>query len=280
MEGGILDGRKIIEDGPFQKNKREILIYSIGASNEGHGSAIPSNIDDYTAIRTAVLVSEQTGFTYRGHLPYSSDRSGLAAIDWNPSFIKMKDLIKNIITDIKRDIKNLQRYGARVSHVIVIGGHGGNNFIKEQETKLSRSIGVPFLYVPPFPGIYVKSKKYGKILVTHADDGEHSVALYLGLLNKQKLDKINKIAKKDPIKALRQNPPLMGLGFYVLPELGGKRYEDLRSRHKELVDTATRFVKKNKKVIADYNVGRQLFEANVIATKKQVENFVKYRKRK
>jgi creatinine amidohydrolase/Fe(II)-dependent formamide hydrolase-like protein len=275
MKGGVLDAKKLREDGPFHKRKREILIYSIGASNEGHGSAIPSNIDDYTAIRVAVSVCEQTGFTYRGHLPYSSDRSGLTARDWNPSFIKREDLIKNVARDIKRDIKNLEKYGTRASHVVVIGGHGGNNFIKDEEAKLFHAIRVPFLYVPPFPGVYAKSKKYGKVVITHADHGEHSVALYLGMLDKEKLEKINKIAKKDPIKALRQNPPIMGLGFYVLSELGGDRYNDLRSRHKDLVDVAKKFVKKDKKVIADYDVGRQLFEGNVVTTRKLIEKFVK-----
>jgi creatinine amidohydrolase/Fe(II)-dependent formamide hydrolase-like protein len=275
MKGGVLDAKKLKESGPFQRSNREVLIYSIGASNEGHGSALPSNIDDYTAIRTAVSVSEQAGFTYRGHLPYSSDRSGLTAMDWNPGYIKREDLIKNVVIDIKRDIQNLEKYCTRTSHIAVIGGHGGNNFIKDEETKLFDALGVPFLYVPPFPGVYAKSKKYGKVVITHADHGEHSVALYLGLLDKEKLEKINKIAKKDPIEALRQNPPIMGLGFYVLPELGGDRYKDLRSRHKDLLDVAIRFVKRDKRVIADYDVGRQLFEGNVIAARKQIENFVK-----
>jgi creatinine amidohydrolase/Fe(II)-dependent formamide hydrolase-like protein len=275
MRGGILDGKKLKETGPFQRSNREVLIYSIGASNEGHGTALPSNIDDYTSIRTAVSVSEQTGFTYRGHLPYSSDRAGLTAMDWNPGYIKMEDLIKNVVTDIKRDIQNLERYGARTSHIAVISGHGGNNFIKDKETKLFDAIRVPFLYVPPFPGVYAKSKKYGKVIISHADHGEHSVALYLGLLDRKKLDKINKIAKKDPIKALIQNPPIMGLGFYVLPDLGGDRYKALRSRHTDLLDIAIKFVKKDKRIIADYDVGRQLFEGNVIAARKQIENFVR-----
>jgi len=275
MKGGILDSEKLKATGLFHGSNREVLIYSIGASNEGHGNALPSNIDDYVAIRTAVLVSEQTGSTYRGHLPYSSDRAGITALDWNPGYIKMEDLIKNIVIDIKRDIQNLERYGFRTSHVAVIGGHGGNNFLKEEETKLCHAIGVPFLYIPPFHGVHAKSKRYGKVVISHADHGEHSVALYLGLLDKEKLDKINEIAKKDPIEAIRQNQPIMGLVFYVLPELGGNRYQALRTRRKDLLDVAIRFVKREKRIIADYDVGKQLFEGNVLATRKQIENFAK-----
>jgi hypothetical protein len=62
----------------------------------------------------------------------------------------------------------------------------------------------------------------------------------------------------------------MGLGYYVLPDLSGKKYEGLRTRHKELVDAALKFVKTDRKIIADYDVGKQLMEENIKSAIKQV----------
>lgn len=272
---GIIDGEKLKETGPFPKENRRVLIYSMGAGNEGHGDALPSNIDDYMGRRTALTVSERTGFTYRGHIPYSSDRASETAKDWNPGYIPMKDLIANMTNDILKDIQNLKKYGTDASHVVVISGHGGNNFLKQHEAALSWQFGIPFFYMPPFPDVVAESKEHGKIVITHADHGEHSIALYLGLLDMGKLDNINRIARTDPIEAIRQNPPIMGLGYYVLPQLGGERYESLRSRHKDLLDMALQFVEKDKKVIADFDVGRQLFEGNINVATENIKKFVR-----
>lgn len=270
-----IDPERLKETGPFPKENRRVLIYSIGAGNEGHGDALPSNIDDYMGRRTALLVSERTGFTYRGHIPYASSSSGEIARDWHPGYIPMADLIANMTNDILSDIQNLKKQGTEASHVAVISGHGGNNTLKKEEANITHVLGIPFFYMPPFPDVVAESKEYGRVVITHADHGEHSIALYLGLLDKKKLENINRIARTDPLEALRQNPPIMGLGYYVLPQLGGDRYESVRSRHPELLDMAKQFVEKDRKVIADFDVGRQLFEGNVDLATENIKKFVR-----
>jgi creatinine amidohydrolase/Fe(II)-dependent formamide hydrolase-like protein len=272
--GGLIDPEKLKSTGPYPPQNRKVMLYSIGASNEGHGDALPSNIDDYMARRTAAQVSEQTGFNYRGHIPYSSDRVGEIARDWNPGYIPMSELITNTIRFIQQDVKTVERHLTEVSHVAIISGHGGNNFLKDAEADISKKIGKPFFYMPPFPGIHVDSKVHGRIDIAHADHGEHSVALYLGMVDLEKLANINRVAAKDPLEALRQNPPIMGLGYYILPQLGGPRYEPLRA-HQDLMDMALRFINKDRKIIADPEVGREFFEKNIAAAKQGIEGFIR-----
>jgi creatinine amidohydrolase/Fe(II)-dependent formamide hydrolase-like protein len=261
---GVLsaDGEK--ENGPFDKRYRQVLVFSIGAGNESHGTALPSNIDDCAAIRIATEASLKLGLTYVGHLPYSSDREGPVAKDWNPGFIPRKTLLRMLTGDIKRAMRLQSRFGNEPALVVVVGGHGGNNFLKEEETSLKEDLGVPFLYVPPFQRfLRIKTGKSDKMRITHADDGEHSVGLFLGVLDEKKLRKINEVAKKDPEEALRQNPAIMGLGYYVLPHLGGKKYENLRRRHEELVGAAQKFVVNDRQIVADYEVGKRFMDKNI-----------------
>ena len=273
---GVLSGEKEKKNGPFDSRNRRVLVFSIGAGNESHGAALASNIDDYAAIMTATTSALRLGLTYVGHLPYSSDRAGAMAKDWNPGYIPREKLSRRVVEDIKRAIGLQDRYlRNKASHVVVVSGHGGNNFLEEEEALMGRELGVPFRYVRPFPGgSSLSSKKHGPIEITHADDGEHSVGLYLGLLDKRKLRKVNDLAKKDPKKALRQNPAIMGLGYYVLPDLSGDKYEDLTKRHKELLEKAMKFVQRDRRVFADFDIGRRLMDKNIEDTTTQIKSFL------
>lgn len=255
------------------KNNYGIKIYSIGASNELHGPALPTNIDDFFAKRVAVIVSEKIGADYVGHLPYSSDRIGSIAKDWNKSYIGIKELINNVITDISKDISRQRKSKLEVfSHVIIISGHGGNNLVKDSEEFISKKINVPTLYIPPLSGVYALHSKYGRIIPSHADDAEHSIGLYMGLLDKEEFNKINKSAKTNPMEVLKKWPQLMGLGGYVLPELGGKRYKKLRSMGSKNEKKARKFLQ-TRSIIADKGIGRQLVEGNIEMALNLIKNF-------
>jgi creatinine amidohydrolase/Fe(II)-dependent formamide hydrolase-like protein len=272
---GVLSDESQKENGPFDSRNRQVLVFSIGAGNESHGTALASNIDDYAAIVTATTASMRLGLTYIGHLPYSSDRAGAMAKDWNPGYIPREELSRRVVNDIKRAIGIQKSLGNKASLLVVVSGHGGNNLLEEEEARLSEELGLPFRYIRPFPrGASVTSSKHGKIEITHADDGEHSVGLYLGLLDDGKLRKMNKIAKTDPKEALRLNPAIMGLGYYVLPEFSGERYEDLRTRHKELRKRAQRFIDTDREVIADYDVGKLLMDKNIRDSVKQIKQLL------
>jgi creatinine amidohydrolase/Fe(II)-dependent formamide hydrolase-like protein len=262
------------ENGPFDSRNRRVLVFSIGAANESHGAALASNIDDYAAIVTATTVSMRLGLTYVGHLPYSGDRAGELAKDWNPGYLARDELRARVVQDVRRAAVLQEELGNKPLLTVVVSGHGGNNFLEEEEAAVSKASGVPFHYVRPFPrGSSVRSKNYGRVEITHADDGEHSVGLYLGLLDKEKLRKINATARKDPKRALRKDPALMGLGYYVLPELSGDRYEDLRARHAELLRTARKFLR-DRRIVADYDLGKKLMDKNVADTLSQVKMII------
>jgi len=271
----VLSAESQKENGPFDSRNRRVLVFSIGASNESHGAALASNIDDYAAIVTATTVCMRLGLTYVGHLPYSGDRAGELAKDWNPGYLARDELRARVVQDVRRAIDLQEELGNKALLVVVVSGRGGNNLLEEEEDAISEAPGVPFRYVRPFPrGSSVRSKKHGRVETTHADDGEHSVGLYLGLLDRKKLRKINDTARKDPKKALRRNPALMGLGYYVLPELSGDKYEDLRARHGELLRTARKFLR-DRRVVADYDIGKKLMDKNVADTLSQVKMIIR-----
>jgi len=272
----VLSSESQKESGPFNSRNRRVLVFSIGAGNESHGAALPSNIDDYASIITATTVAMRLGFTYVGHLPYSSDRAGELARDWNPGYIARDKLKKRVLEDVRRAIDLQKEFQANVaSLVVVVSGHGGNNFLEEEEAAISEGLGVPFRYVRPFPGgSSIWSKRHGRLEITHADDGEHSLGLYLGLLDKRKLRKINDIARRDPKEAIRQNPAIMGLAYYVLPELSGGEYEDLGARHKELLGTARKFLR-NRRVVVDYGAGKKLIDKNIADTISEMKKIIR-----
>jgi creatinine amidohydrolase/Fe(II)-dependent formamide hydrolase-like protein len=266
MEGVLTDD--IMKNwGPQTHRDSDILIYSLGSLDEGHGYALSRQNDDFVAIRTATRVSERTGFTYRGHLPFSSDRVGEIAKDWCPAWMEPEKVTQGIINYLKKDISDWHK---DISNAVIISGHGGNNFLKDEEKRLLDSIGVPTLYIIVYDEVKVTHKDYGEIEVGHANHGEHSVAAYMDLLNKKNLNTINEVAKKDPKKALENWKPLSGLGWYVL--FGGPRYEPLRKPEYGLVEQAEKFMKE-KRIIADVDLGRELFNKNLENTVKQITDF-------
>ena len=142
----------------------------------------------------------------------------------------------------------------------------------DQEKLLSGSIGLPVLYTIPFEGARASHGEYGEIEVGHAGHGEHSVAVYLNLLDRGNLEMINELAASDPRKALEKWKPLSGLGWYVL--FGGPRYEPLRNPKYGLLIQAERFMKE-RRIIADPDLGRKLFSQNLENTLKRIEDFTR-----
>lgn len=264
-----------LQHGKFKIENYRIKIFSIGAHFENHGKALPMNIDDHIARHLANRLSQEINCDYVGHLPYCGDREGKNARDWNPGVMEKKVVLNGIISDIKNEI--IKRNDLNLPPplcIVLVSGHGGNNYLVEEQEKIGHATNVPVLYLPPFSQISLKHKKFGQLEMTHADHAEHSVADYLGLLDRRNLRKINNLARKDPIKALKNDPAIMGLGGYVLPELGGKKYKSLRERHPELVKMARKFINKDKKIIVDKKVGELFIETAIKNGKKIIYSFL------
>jgi creatinine amidohydrolase/Fe(II)-dependent formamide hydrolase-like protein len=130
----------------ISEKKPDVLLYSLGSIDEEHGPALPGMIDDVIAVRSAFDIFVQTGFRYRKHLPYVSDRVGEIARDWCSHWMSQEKLVGRVISDIRTDAAQWPR---PVSHVVLINGHGGNNFLKDREQNISERIGIPFLFVVP-----------------------------------------------------------------------------------------------------------------------------------
>jgi creatinine amidohydrolase/Fe(II)-dependent formamide hydrolase-like protein len=260
----------------FKSENYRIKIFSIGAHFENHGKALPMNIDDHIARHLAIRLSQDLNCDYLGHLPYCGDREGQKAKDWNPGVMGKKVVINGIISDIRNEVTKRSKLNLPAPLCIVlVSGHGGNNYLTDEQEKIAHDTKIPFLYLPPFSKISIKHKKFGMLEMTHADHAEHSVADYLGLLDKKNLQKINNLARKNPTKALIEDPAIMGLGGYVLPELGGEKYKSLRDRHPELVKMAQNFIIKDKKIIVDKKAGELLIETAIKNAKKTINSFLK-----
>ncbi len=251
-----------------------IKVYSIGAGNENHGPAIPSNIDDLFAKRTSVIVCERTGADYRMHLPYSGDRVGDIAKDWNPRYMEIEEVIRYIKRDIRSDkIRQKKLLGAKsFSAAVIISGHGGNNFLGDKNIikEISEYLGIPVIYLPPLDGAYA-DHPLGRLIPSHADDSEHSIALYMGVLNQKGLKEITELARKDVYEVIKKWPELMGLAGYVLPS-GGERYNKLREVAPGLIDMANKFLER-KCIIVDRSCGEELFNKNVDVTVRKIIGF-------
>jgi creatinine amidohydrolase/Fe(II)-dependent formamide hydrolase-like protein len=266
---GIMTLERLSKDGPFIRGTKNGIIYTIAASNEAHGSALPSNIDEKIAIATAFSASKQTGFTYRGHIPYSTDYSDVAKY-WNPDYIPQVQFVDKVLQYISEDLNKLKSgSNIRASSIALIGGHGGNDQILNSESlEIEKRLGIPFIYLPPFPeATQWTHPKYGKIFVSHADLGEHSIALYLEQLDVGKLAGLNKNAAVNPRATLLENPPLVSLTGFVLPESGPifEPFREMRKKRYPATDgippVGVEFMEK-RVIIADYKVGRDLVELN------------------
>ena len=92
----LLEG-KMDDWGPFGINEGKWLIFSIGNPVEGHGYALPRNIDDLHSQRVAHLISCKTGARYVAHIPWATDNFTSIATDWAPKSIPIEELVGNMI---------------------------------------------------------------------------------------------------------------------------------------------------------------------------------------
>jgi creatinine amidohydrolase/Fe(II)-dependent formamide hydrolase-like protein len=247
--------------------KKQVLIYSMGSLDEDHGPVMSRQTDDIVAIKSSIIISARTGYSYRGHLPFSSDSMGEIARDWCPAWMDQDEVLAKLPEFIKQDLKS---FPLIPSHIIILSGHGGNNFLKDQEARLTESLGIPVLYVPFYEEAFLDHPVHGRIEVEHATSGDHCISAYLGLVDLNKIKEVNSALETNPEKALEKWKVLGSLGWYVL--YGGPRYEPLRNPDFGLVQQAKKFLEE-KRIIADPEIGRILFNKNLDQVLRQVHEF-------
>ena len=77
---------------------------------------------------------------------------------------KKKVVVNGIISDIKNEI--IKRKDLKLPPplcIVLVSGHGGNNYLSEEQEKIGHAANVPVLYLPPFSQISLKHKKFGRV---------------------------------------------------------------------------------------------------------------------
>jgi len=245
--GISLEG-KMDDWGPYGKKEGEWLIFSIGNPEEGHGYALPRNIDDIQSQHVAVLISRKTGGRYVAHIPWSTDNVGPIAKDWSPKTIPVNEIVEKLIHFLKFHLKNYQEMGLPASKVFIYSGHGGNNPIVNYTQKIQSELNLKQLIISTTEGFADQiadkalreieklslalasegedQKKIRRNLIKivtsidHAGHFEHSLAGALDVIDKEKLELMNKELEKDFYAAIKKWPPLGGLGGFLIH--GGK----------------------------------------------------------
>ncbi|MBD3194984.1 MAG: hypothetical protein GF317_08020 [Candidatus Lokiarchaeota archaeon] len=254
--------RLILEDkmddwGPFGRHEGEWLIFSVGNPIEGHGYALPRNVDDLVSQNVAHRIALKTGSRYIAHIPWTTDHAGEAARDWAPKYVPEEEFIENVIDFIQFHIKTCKKAGLSSSKVIIFSGHGGNEALELSQQKIKDNLEVEELVIATgeiltenINLVMVRTKqlaekmanskqeqrKLGNIFVKillgtgHASHMEHSMAAAVGVLDNEKLIQMNNQLEQDFEGTLERFPPVGGLGGYLLK---GGIYEDALGSKKD-----------------------------------------------
>ena len=250
---------KMDDWGPFGKNEGKWLIFSIGNPEEGHGYALPRNIDDLVAQRVAHLISCKTGARYVAHIPWTTDNVVSVAKDWGPKVIPVEDLVDKISSFLKYFIEIYKEMGLPASRILIYSGHGGNNPLSKYEQQIKNALNLDQLIISTTEGIAEanmdrilreleqlseklsskeeNARKIKNVLIKiltgagHADHLEHSMAAAINALDEEKLKIMNEELERDFEGALRKWPPLGGLGGFLMA--GGKYVEAIGTKDED-----------------------------------------------
>jgi hypothetical protein len=244
--------------GPFGEKESKWLIFSVGNPNEGHGYALPRNIDDLHAKKCAYDLEFHTGQRYISHIPYTTDRAGDVAREWSPFYSPWKEFLQTSIDFMKYFVNIIRNREEEVSRIMLVTGHGGNDDLtnrkvqkeiqKELDVKkfiaitalVSRKDAVRVLEEVKKLSIEIIENKgpqfgytnadelsdfYTKVLLSagHACHTEHSLGAAMGVCDMKKVEVMNSLLEKNFEQALKKWPPIGGLGGYLL---AGGKYTD------------------------------------------------------
>ncbi|MFX0048737.1 MAG: hypothetical protein ACFE8G_11295, partial [Candidatus Hermodarchaeota archaeon] len=250
---------KMDDWGPFGRNEGKWLIFSIGNPVEGHGYALPRNIDDLHSQRIAHLISCKTGGRYVAHIPWATDNFTLVAKDWAPKSIPVEEIVPKIIKFMKFHIEIYKQMDLPTSNVFIYSGHGGNRPIAQYSNEIKKALHLDKLIVADtddfaddiedraLDEVTKLSERLAKegedprqirrtlvqilLSIAHAGHFEHSLGAALGILDEEKLNIMNQELESDFEAALKKWPPLGGLGGFLLT--GGVYREALGSKEND-----------------------------------------------
>lgn len=237
--------------GPFGPHEGEWLIFSVGNPEEGHGLALPRGMDDFAAKEIAHRVMMKTGQRHAGHIPYTTDHCLDLSKNWSPRYVPLEKFIVKLKEYIRIHLDMYADMGLPLKKVIIISAHGGNDEMVNFQEEIKWDLGLDKLHILTaaaaknqikriIAGIEALAAKYAKkgedpddlaflytqILTTagHADHFEHSMAAAIGVIDWEKLEKMNKELAANFDGALQKWPVLGGLSGYLQK---GKDFTDI-----------------------------------------------------
>jgi len=244
-----------------------VLVFSQGNDLENHGPALPADIDSRYARAMALRFSERTGSTFAAHIPFTTDRVGEIARDWSPAYLPFESFKEKMVSFVG---KVVHAWPVKPLRVLILMGHGGVLPFLENVGDIQKKAGIetkafflPALGVSDvnLPEDFEGTGTLREIIEgkgEHAYIMEHSIAAYLGFLDRKKFDKLNRTAKENPEETLKKWPALAGLGGYV--KFGGKRYQILRQ---EIGTFCVEDFIRRRKIPISIEAGKALVEAEL-----------------
>ncbi|TFG29608.1 MAG: hypothetical protein EU532_02895 [Promethearchaeota archaeon] len=251
---------KMDDWGPFGKNEGKWLIFSMGNPEEGHGYALPRNIDDIVGQYTAQLIALKSGGRYVAHIPWATDYIVDIARDWAPKIIPVEELVENLKAFLTYHIGIYKKMRLPASRIFIYSAHGGNNPLAEFAEDIKKELNLERVLIPSTEDTgksetlaknvlerlaMVSSELasnegearklmriFAKIIngASHASHFEHSAAAALGVLDKEKLKIMNQELERDFDAAIKKWPPIGGLGGYIT---AGGKYEVLGTKEND-----------------------------------------------
>ena len=131
---------KMDDWGPFGKNEGKWLIFSIGNPVEGHGYALPRNIDDLHSQRIAHLISCKIGARYIAHIPWATDNFTAIAKDWAPKSIPVEEIVPKITEFLRFHIDIYKKMDLPTSNIFIYSGHGGNRPLAQYADEIKNTL--------------------------------------------------------------------------------------------------------------------------------------------
>jgi creatinine amidohydrolase/Fe(II)-dependent formamide hydrolase-like protein len=242
--------------GPFREAEAETLVFSIGNDYEAHGPALPKDIDSRVAKELAIKVANATGASYCSHIPFSTDMTGDIAKYWSPYYIPFEEFTDKTLKFIQFYLKQLPR---KPKKIVILNGHGGNTRLLAMIDSYTAKLGVQV-------DVFISAETRIPLGYSgeHAYIAEHSVAAYLGVMDRKRLNELNEVASQDPMEALRRWPAVAGLGGFI--EFGGEKFSILRTLNGECLE----HFKSKRMIQGDPELGEKLFLSMVQSVKENI----------
>lgn len=212
----------------------EIGIIALGSHRENHGSALPIDTDSKIAANVALNVATKTGATFLGIFYAATEFEYVK----HGIHLKKDELIYEHIIPQLINAKHM----LNIKKVVIVNGHGGNNLIIDEISKIEDEIGLKIV----FNNSIIENEG------PHACTGELSMGKALGIIDESRIKEHG--------------------DFNLNPEVAMIGLEPARKNNKIIDQEALKIEKEGFKVDEEY--GKKLLENAEKSILKDVEKLL------